>query len=592
MASIKDEAPDHHPKPPPKIARPIKKPNDEPIAIIISPIKIKGPINKPTAITGNETLEDAFRADSQKNHTTAFQIYWRLAKQGVAIAQFNLGWMYANGQGVEKDSKEAVLWYSEAAKQGHAGGQCNLGYMYSNGRGVEKDSKEAVLWYRKAADQGNARAQYNLGVMYANGCGVAQDYGQAMFWYEQAADQDNADAQCNLGWMCEVGRGIEQDYEQAVFWYEQAANQGNTRAQCNLGVMYANGRGVDEDDEDYDEQAVFWYRKAAEEGDAAAQCNLGLMYDKGRGVVQDDKKAVFWYRRAAAQGHGAAQCNLGLMNQYGRGVKQDDQYAVLWYRRAAAQGHAAAQCNLGWMYENGHGVKQDCKQAVSWYSKAAEQGNATAQGNLDRLEKTGLYIKQETTYTQQIDSNKNAAFDGQPTKSESHEELVDQFHKALAWYLNANEVQIIYKMLCKHRYLEFQNKAKSSASVNQFGHKGNRHLNFKGESYQQLIDEYHEALTNDEIKQAHKLYKELLEYQFAEFQLRSQDNTQSKQVGNSTIDESVKYQLTSKGVPHEKLVDEYHKALANGGIEQAHILYEELIEHQFSEFQLYTKNIC
>ena len=41
--------------------------------------------------------------------------------------------------------------------------QYALGSCYANGEGVEKDLTEAVIWYRKAADQGLAEAQFNLG---------------------------------------------------------------------------------------------------------------------------------------------------------------------------------------------------------------------------------------------------------------------------------------------------------------------------------------------------------------------------------------------------------------------------------------------
>ncbi len=43
--------------------------------------------------------------------------------------------------------------------------QYNLGVMYANGQGVPKDEKQAVVWYRKAAEQGYADAQHNLGLM-------------------------------------------------------------------------------------------------------------------------------------------------------------------------------------------------------------------------------------------------------------------------------------------------------------------------------------------------------------------------------------------------------------------------------------------
>ena len=53
------------------------------------------------------------------------------AKKGDAEAQFNLGKMYANGQGVPQDYREAVKWFRLAADQGMAGAQNALGGMYA-----------------------------------------------------------------------------------------------------------------------------------------------------------------------------------------------------------------------------------------------------------------------------------------------------------------------------------------------------------------------------------------------------------------------------------------------------------------------------
>jgi TPR repeat protein len=41
------------------------------------------------------------------------------------------------------------------AEQGDAGAQYNLGYLYANGLGVTQDHTEAVKWYRLAAEQGS-----------------------------------------------------------------------------------------------------------------------------------------------------------------------------------------------------------------------------------------------------------------------------------------------------------------------------------------------------------------------------------------------------------------------------------------------------
>jgi TPR repeat protein len=81
---------------------------------------------------------------------------------------------------VQQSYAEAVHWFRRAADQGFAVAQYNLGILYANGDGVLKDDTEAVKWYRKAAEQGLAQAQSNLGSMYVAACGVPQDYTEAV----------------------------------------------------------------------------------------------------------------------------------------------------------------------------------------------------------------------------------------------------------------------------------------------------------------------------------------------------------------------------------------------------------------------------
>ena len=116
----------------------------------------------------------------------------QIADQGRAAAQYNLGVIYQNGQGVAQDYSQARAWYQKAADQGYAAAQENLGAIYYFGRGVAQDYSQARAWYQKAADQGRAASQYNLGVIYQKGQGVAQDYSQARAWYQKAADQGDA----------------------------------------------------------------------------------------------------------------------------------------------------------------------------------------------------------------------------------------------------------------------------------------------------------------------------------------------------------------------------------------------------------------
>jgi TPR repeat protein len=49
------------------------------------------------------------------DYATAYSNFLPLAEQGDAVAQSNLGNMYAYGRGVPQDNAEAVRWYRLAA---------------------------------------------------------------------------------------------------------------------------------------------------------------------------------------------------------------------------------------------------------------------------------------------------------------------------------------------------------------------------------------------------------------------------------------------------------------------------------------------
>ena len=134
------------------------------------------------------SLEDTPTAYGRGYYATALLIR-PLAEQGNAIAQYNLGVMYDQGEGVPQNDAEAMKWYRLAADQGHARAQYTLGTIYHEGRGVKQNYAEAFKWYRLAADQGDAEAQFNLGAMYAYGQGLAHYLVSALMWFNLAAGQ-------------------------------------------------------------------------------------------------------------------------------------------------------------------------------------------------------------------------------------------------------------------------------------------------------------------------------------------------------------------------------------------------------------------
>lgn len=107
---------------------------------------------------------------------------------GHVIGVFNLANKFYYGDiGIDQDYTRARLWFRFAADYGYAEAQFSLGQMESEGEGLPRDYVRAVQWYRKAAVQGHLKAQHNLGVMYAHGNGVPQNFVEAYAWFSMSA---------------------------------------------------------------------------------------------------------------------------------------------------------------------------------------------------------------------------------------------------------------------------------------------------------------------------------------------------------------------------------------------------------------------
>lgn len=69
---------------------------------------------------------------------------------------------YEHGNGVERDGARAVALYCRAARLGDTESQFNLGWMYTNGRGVERNDSLAAFFFQAAAEQGMEQAKRML----------------------------------------------------------------------------------------------------------------------------------------------------------------------------------------------------------------------------------------------------------------------------------------------------------------------------------------------------------------------------------------------------------------------------------------------
>ena len=101
-----------------------------------------------------DAFGDAVEAYRIQDYAAAVQGFKPLAEDGDARAQFALGLLHDNGEGLPQSDRDALRWYEKSAAQGYAKAQYNLGVMTLNGRGLPRDDRRARVWFERAAAQG------------------------------------------------------------------------------------------------------------------------------------------------------------------------------------------------------------------------------------------------------------------------------------------------------------------------------------------------------------------------------------------------------------------------------------------------------
>lgn len=333
--------------------------------------------------------------------------YRKAAELGHVKAQFSLACSFE-----QSDFEQAKIWMLRAAQQGHPQAQYAVGQMCLRALSGAQDKLDALVWFAEAAQQGNATAQFALGGLlkkdadgmahtaitqaasggyadaqyamgerYRHGTGVAKNWLEACRWYQMAAEQDHAQAQCALAGCYAEGKGAKKDLAHAFAWYEKAAAQNLPKAQWNLGELYATGiPGLEADAK----KAMMLCKRAANAGFAPAQATLGALFARAK----KNDRAVHWWSMAAEQGDLEALFNMGQAYRLGLGVEKDESRAFAMLLRAGEGGLAAAQSRLGLAYATGQGVALDPIEAAKWFELAALGGDTAAAANWTNAKRT------------------------------------------------------------------------------------------------------------------------------------------------------------------------------------------------------------
>lgn len=93
------------------------------------------------------------------DYAKAFCLWEPMANNGYADAQYHLGWLYANGLGLNVDPDMAVYWWQQAADRGNLDAQFAIGISYLTGEGKKPSREEAFSWFYQAAKGGHEDAR-------------------------------------------------------------------------------------------------------------------------------------------------------------------------------------------------------------------------------------------------------------------------------------------------------------------------------------------------------------------------------------------------------------------------------------------------
>jgi TPR repeat protein len=179
-----------------------------------------------------------------------------------------------------RDDAEKVAFYQQACDGGYAQACTNLGWMYQNAHGVNKDPAAAARLYKRACD-GNAcylpnnLGCVNLGRMFRDGEGVEQNQTVAARLFRDVcarsplSDEDakNIARSCSLAGTAYLeGMGVPKDIKLALPLLEKGCAANDTFGCFNLGTVYEFATGVAADKA----RAIGYYQNACDHGDGEA----------------------------------------------------------------------------------------------------------------------------------------------------------------------------------------------------------------------------------------------------------------------------------------------------------------------------------
>jgi len=344
------------------------------------------------------------------------------------IVLVELGHLYADGLGVEKNLKRAFRLLQKAARGGNDAAKFYVGYAWLTGTGTPADVTKARYWLRESVAAGRVEALTQLARSYRAPYAEQPDPAQALALYQEAIDKGSVEALVALGYMYLGTETGAADPKRAFDYFTQAAKRGAPAGQTALGFLYLSGTGVPRNYA----LARQWFERATTLEHPPAFAGLAHLYAAGLGVAANPKRAKDLYLHGAKLGDVTAQLRLADMELQPPTTEARTETALRWLRAAADQGHPDGQNGYAWVLATSRFARlRDGATALEEAQKATAAEHSAAK--LDTLAaafaETGDFDKAMST---QRDAIAALTADEESLRAELNAHL-DAYAKGNAW---------------------------------------------------------------------------------------------------------------------------------------------------------------
>ena len=302
------------------------------------------------------------------------------AVQNDANANFNLGVIYINGDGVDRDFEIGVRYMSKAASLGMGEADEILTTLNQQ---TEADTAKIVSAI-KSDDQARViAAAEQVAIMKDSMGGQPQQSPQSqapqLDMEEMSTEEliniaNGSNNNFNLEELQDKAVNLlqNQEYDELISLLNEMVGEGSGWSMHYLAGCYTYGYGVEIDMD----KANRLHLAAAEMGLPEAQMAFGRNLVIGNGIEKDIEKGVQYLTMAADNGIGFAAYSLGQLRleRNHKRSRQDYFEAAQFFDKAAQLGDPRGMQRLAWLYTEGLGVEANDQEALSLNIAAARLG--------------------------------------------------------------------------------------------------------------------------------------------------------------------------------------------------------------------------